>query len=159
MANGVFEGRCTCGSVRYRMQAPPMIVHCCHCTWCQRETGSSYVINALIETDRLAVLDGEPVEVLTPSASGKGQKIWRCPECHVALWSHFAGFGDKVSFVRVGTLDDEYKFEPDVHVFTTSRRPWVRIPDTHRSFDEFYTLKEEWPDESRSRLRAALTEG
>ena len=156
MTDPVFEGGCTCGSVRYRMEASPMIVHCCHCSWCQRETGSSYVLNALIEASKLTVVDGDPVKILTPSASGKGQTIWRCPDCQVALWSRYAGFGDAVSFVRVGTLDEAHRFPPDVHIFTTTRQPWVRIPDEQPAFDEFYALREQWPDESRARLRKAL---
>ena len=135
-----------------------MFVNCCHCTWCQRETGSSYVLNALIESDRLTVLQGDPDVVVTPSASGKGQKIWRCPECRVALWSNFAGFGDSVSFVRVGTLDEPGRLAPDAHVFTSTKQPWVQIPDDHPSFGEFYKIKEQWPDESRARLRQALSD-
>ena len=133
-----------------------MVTHCCHCTWCQRETGSSYVINALIESDRLTVTQGVAQEVLTPTASGNGQKIYRCADCRVALWSHYAGFGDKISFVRVGTLDDAGQVVPDIHVFTSTKQPWVQIPDEHRSFDEFYKLKEQWPDEERARLRQAM---
>ena len=158
MAEETFEGGCTCGAVRYRMEAPPMFVNCCHCTWCQRETGASYVLNALIESGRLNVLQGEPEKIDTPSASGKGQKIWRCPQCHIALWRHYAGFGDAVSFVRAGTLDEAGRITPDAHVFTSTKQPWVQIPDGHPVFEVFYKLKEQWPDESRARLRQALSE-
>lgn len=156
MTRSSLDGGCTCGTVRYRMESSPLIVHCCHCTWCQRETGSTYAVNALIESDRLTVLDGEARRVLRPSASGKGQEVWRCPDCHVALWSHYAGFGDKVSFVRVGTLDDATRLAPDVHIFVSTKQPWVQIPDDHPAFDNFYELKEQWPDDSRARLRRAL---
>src|SRR6185437_1091375 len=101
----VMEGRCTCAGVRYRLEDPPMIVHCCHCTWCQRETGSAFVLNAVIESSRVTLLSGAPEPVLTPSASGRGQKIMRCPQCKVALWSHYPQAGDRIAFVRVGTLD------------------------------------------------------
>jgi hypothetical protein len=99
-----YEGGCTCGAVRYRMTSAPMIVHCCHCRWCQRESGASFALNAMIESDRVVLLQGEIEFVYTPSQSGKGQKIARCPKCHVAVWSHYAGGGDAVCFVRVGTL-------------------------------------------------------
>ena len=82
-----------------------MFVHCCHCSWCQRETGTAFALNAMIEADRVELTSGEVELVHTPSASGKGQKIWRCPECRVALWSNYSGSGDKVRFMRVGTLD------------------------------------------------------
>jgi len=151
-----FGGGCACGGVRYRMQAPPLFVHCCHCRWCQRESGASYALNALVEADRVSVLEGEPEMTLTPSNSGKGQKIWRCPDCHVALWSSYGGFGDKVSFVRVGTMDDADRIAPDIHIFTSSKQPWVVIPQGSDAVEEFYSLKHYWPDRSRARLRKIL---
>ncbi len=157
MSDESFAGRCTCGAVQYELASKPMFINCCHCTWCQRETGASYVLNALIESDRLTVEQGEPEQVNTPSASGKGQKIWRCPDCKVALWSHYAGFGDAISFVRLGTLEEARSFQPQAHVFTETKQPWVEIPNGHPVFDEFYSLKEQWPDESRARLRQALS--
>src|SRR5438874_8537998 len=99
------EGGCTCRAVRYRMLTPPMSVHCCHCTWCQRESGASFALNAMIESERVELLSGEPELVLTPSASGAGQRIARCPRCRIAVWSHYSGAGDAIKFVRVGTLD------------------------------------------------------
>jgi hypothetical protein len=111
------------------MAAEPMFVHCCHCRWCQRETGSAFVLNALVERDRVILLEGSTEVVDTPSASGKGQKIIRCPRCRVALWSHYAGAGEAVSFVRVGTLDDPDRLPPDIHIYTSSKQPWVVVPE------------------------------
>ena len=152
-----FDGGCACGGVRYRMESKPLFVHCCHCRWCQRETGASFALNALIEAERVSLLDGEPEMTLTPSNSGKGQKVWRCPKCRVALWSNYAGFGDNVDFVRVGTLDHAERITPDIHIFTSSKQPWVVIPEGSNQADEFYSLKEYWPDSSRARLRRALS--
>ncbi len=118
------DGGCTCGEVRYRMSGPPLFVHCCHCRWCQRETGSAFVLNAMIEADRVVLLKGAPEVILTPSASGKGQKISRCPACSIALWSTYSGAGDAVRFVRVGTLDEPDRLPPDIHIFTMSKQPW-----------------------------------
>lgn len=98
------DGGCTCKAVRYRMESEPLFVHCCHCRWCQRETGSAFALNAMIEADRVSLLQGRVETVMTPSNSGKGQTIARCPECRVALWSNYAGAGDAIRFVRVGTL-------------------------------------------------------
>jgi len=148
------EGACTCGGVRYRMKAAPMIVHCCHCRWCQRETGSAFVINAVVETGNLDVT-GETVMVDTPSASGKGQKIVRCPQCHVALWSHYPGGGSALAFVRVGTLNDPDACPPDVHIFTASKQPWVMLPQGSKSFTEFYDVPKVWPAEALARAAAA----
>ena len=149
-----FEGGCTCRAVRYRMTSKPMLVHCCHCRWCQRETGASFALNALIEADRVVLLKGEPEVVNTPSNSGKGQKITRCPVCRIALWSNYAGAGDAVRFVRVGTLDEPDRLPPDIHIFTSSKQPWVVIPPGMPAVPEFYDLAAVWPEESLERRRA-----
>jgi len=154
--NSSFDGGCTCGAIRYRMESTPLFVHCCHCSWCQRETGSSFALNALIEANRLTQLSGEPVMILTPTKSGKGQKIWRCPECRVAVWSNYAGFGDDVRFVRVGTLDEAGRLPPDIHIFTTTKQPWVVIPEGAAEVDVYYDYKEHWSADSIERLHTLL---
>jgi len=154
-ANGPFEGGCSCRFVRYRMHTPPMFVHCCHCRWCQRESGASFALNALIEADRVELLAGDVEVIDTPSNSGKGQKISRCPRCKVALWSNYAGAGDKVRFVRVGTLDDPDRFPPDIHIFTSSKQPWVVLPAGTPAVQEYYRASDTWPAASLER-RATL---
>lgn len=133
------EGRCACGEVRYRLADRPFAVHCCHCRDCQRETGSAFVINGLIETPLLEVVEGGPEPVATPSASGKGQTIVRCPACKVALWSHYGGMGDRAAFVRVGTLETPDACPPDVHIFTRSKQPWLGLPMDAPTFEVFYS--------------------
>jgi hypothetical protein len=135
-----------------------MFVHCCHCRWCQRETGSAFVINAIIEADRVSLLAGTPEVVLTPSASGQGQKISRCPICRVALWSNYAGSGDSVCFVRVGTLLEPERLPPDIHIFTSSKQPWVVLPKDRPAVPEFYELEDHWPEDSLERRRVCLGE-
>ncbi len=149
------DGGCTCGAVRYRMTSAPMFVHCCHCRWCQRETGASFALNAMIEAERVRLLKGEVDVVATPSNSGKGQKISRCPNCRIAVWSNYAGAGDLVHFVRVGTLDEPDRLPPDIHIFTASKQPWVVIPPGTPAFEEYYDRALYWPKESLKR-RAAL---
>jgi hypothetical protein len=148
------NGGCTCRAVRFAMTSAPLIVHCCHCRWCQRETGTAFALNAMIESERLQLLAGAPELVLTPSNSGKGQKIARCPTCRVALWSHYAGRGDQVSFVRVGTLDDPDAFAPDVHIYVESKQPWVVIPQGSRAFAQYYRRAEVWSAASLARFQA-----
>jgi hypothetical protein len=150
------EGACTCGAVRYLMKSKPMFVHCCHCRWCQRETGASFALNAVIEADRVILLKGEPEVVNTPSNSGKGQKIARCPTCHIALWSNYAGAGDAVRFVRVGTLNEPDRLPPDIHIFTASKQPWVVLPPNTPAVDEYYDRAKYWPEESLERRRALI---
>ena len=149
-------GGCTCKTVRYRLSSAPLIVHCCHCRYCQRETGASFALNAMIESERLQLTAAQPVIVSTPSLSGKGQQIARCPSCHVAVYSHYAGLGELATFVRVGTLDDPDRLPPDLHIFTASRQPWVTLPAGARAFEEFYDREREWPEASLARRRALL---
>ena len=153
-SNQTHDGGCTCRHVRYRMTSKPLFVNCCHCRWCQRETGSAFVINAVIEADRVELLAGEPEAVMTPSASGKGQKIWRCPECRIAVWSNYSGAGDAVRFVRVGTLDDPDAMPPDIHIFTMSKQPWVVLPEGAIAVAEFYDIPKTWPAASLERGKA-----
>ena len=136
-----------------------MFVHGCHCRWCQRETGSALVINALIESSRVIRLSGVTESIFTPTQSGRGQRIVRCERCHIALWSHYAygRIGDALSFVRVGTLVEPDRFPPDIHIFTESKQPWLKLPPDVPAVPQFYRASERWPEESLSR-RAALME-
>jgi len=151
----LLEGGCTCGAVRYRVTSSPLFVHCCHCRWCQRETGAAFALNAMIEADRVVLLRGQPEVVHTPSSSGIGQKITRCPVCRIALWSNYGGAGDRVRFVRVGTLDEPDRLPPDIHIFTASKQPWVMLGPEVPAVPEYYDRKVYWSKESLER-RAAL---
>jgi len=155
-ANYPIEGGCDCRKIRYRMTSSPLFVHCCHCRWCQRESGASFALNAMIEADRVTLLAGAPEIVDTPSASGKGQKILRCPACRIALWSHYAGAGTAVSFVRVGTLDNPDLLPPDIHIFTSSKQPWVVLPPGAPAVPEYYDREQHWPAQSLARREALL---
>ncbi|HVH32776.1 MAG TPA: GFA family protein [Tahibacter sp.] len=150
------EGGCDCRRIRYRLTDAPLIVHCCHCRWCQRESGASFALNAMIEADRVELLGDEPEFVPTPSASGRGQLIARCPDCRVALWSHYAGNGPFMRFVRVGTLDDPDALPPDVHIFTASKQPWVVLSPDTPAFAEYYERERIWRPESLARCAALL---
>jgi len=149
------DGGCTCRALRYRLTGKPLFVHCCHCTWCQRETGTAFALNAMIEADRVLLLSGEVDVVHTPSNSGKGQKIARCPQCRIAVWSNYAGAGDAIRFVRVGTLDQAFRLPPDIHIFTSTKQPWVILPIDVPAMPEYYDRTAHWPQESLRR-RAAL---
>ncbi len=150
------EGGCDCRQIRYRMESAPLFVHCCHCRWCQRETGASFALNAMIETDRVILLGAKPDLVPTPSQSGRGQNIARCPVCRVAVWSHYGGAGLIISFVRVGTLDAPDHLPPDIHIFTNSKQPWVLIPPGTPAVAEYYDREQYWPAASLARRRAFL---
>jgi len=153
------EGSCSCRAVRYRLTARPLFVHCCHCRWCQRESGAAFALNALIETACVELLAGEPIAVDTPSESGRGQKFYRCPKCYVTLWSHYSGAGETAAFVRVGTLDEPDLVPPDIHIYTASKQPWVTISHDIPAVKGFYKMSEYWPEESLERMRMARGQG
>jgi hypothetical protein len=147
------EGGCACGAVRYRLTAAPMFVHCCHCRDCQRQTGSAFVLNALIETDRISLLTGNPTACAMPTDSGAPHDIYRCPACQTALWSDYGG-RPALRFVRVGTLDEPAAVTPDVHIYTRSKLPWIALPAGTPAFTEYYDMQALWPAASLARRRA-----
>ena len=156
-ANGFpVEGGCDCRTVRYRMESAPLFVHCCHCRWCQRESGAAFALNAMIEADRVTEIGQAPEVIDTPSESGLGQLIARCPKCKIAVWSHYAGAGPIVRFVRVGTLDNPDLLPPDIHIFTQSKQPWVVIPEGVPAVAEYYDRDKYWPNESLARRQVIL---
>jgi hypothetical protein len=148
------EGGCACGAVRYRLASEPLFVNCCHCLNCQRQTGGAFVINLLVETDRVEVLSGRPQPVDAPRDDGSTQRIFRCPSCQVAVFSEYGW--PELRFVRAGTLDDPSAVTPDVHVFTRSKVPWVALPDDTPAFDVYYDSRTLWPAASLERLDAIL---
>ena len=150
------EGGCACGETRYRLSSEPLFVHCCHCLNCQLQTGSAFVINVLIETDRVELLAGEPELVPVPRGTKK-QKIWRCPACRIALYSQYTT--PRLRFVRAGTLDDPASVAPDVHIYTRSKLPWVELPESVPAFSTYYDTQKLWPAASLARLEAAMSAG
>jgi hypothetical protein len=156
------DGRCACAYVRYRMKSQPLIVHGCHCSWCQRQTGSSFAVNALIEADQVQLLEGNVTEVTVPSPSGNSQKISRCPNCQVALWSNYLIFhngllGNAIHFIRVGTLDDPSRVTPDIHIYTSSKQPWFTLPPDALVVEDYYVTEEVWSKESLERREVLLS--
>jgi hypothetical protein len=148
-----FDGGCACGAVRYRMTSPPMAVHCCHCRDCQRQTGSAFVLNALIEAARVEVQTGAVVRSSMPTDSGRPHGIYRCSSCGTAVWSEYGGL-EKLRFMRVGTLDEPRALAPTVHIYTRSKHPWVRLPDGVPAFEAYYDSSTVWPPESLARRKA-----
>jgi len=151
-ASGGATGGCACGNVRYRLASGPLFVHCCHCLNCQRQTGSAFVTNLLIEADRVELLSGDPVAVDVPRDDGSSQRIFRCPTCQVAVYSEYGR--PEVLFVRAGTLDDPSRVEPDVHIYTRSKVGWVELPESTPAVEVYYDRRELWPPASSERLDA-----
>jgi hypothetical protein len=151
----LLDGSCSCGAVRYRLASEPLFTHCCHCLNCQRQTGSAFVINLLIEADRVELLAGEPKPVDVPRDDGSAQRIYRCPACEVGLYSEYGR--PEILFVRGGTLAEPSRVRPDVHIYTRSKLPWVTLPESAPAFEGYYDSKQLWPAASLERLRAAFS--
>lgn len=153
-------GGCSCGYVKYQVKSRPLVVHCCHCSYCQTQTGTAFVLNALFEADDIELLQGEVKEIVTPSPSGKGQTIARCPLCQVAIWSNYymRGLRERIRFLRVGTLDDPSLFPPDVHIFTTTKQPWFNIPEGQTVVDEFYDIPTVWSSDNLKKLQQMVAD-
>lgn len=149
-------GQCTCGNVQFELTQKPMFVHCCHCSWCQRESGSAFALNALIESESVKHITGEIEETRLPTNSGYGQVLKRCSQCKVVLWSHYGGAKEQVSFIRVGTLNNSNACPPDIHIYTTSKLDWVQLDDRVPVMEEYYQRSRYWPEESVVRYKKAL---
>jgi len=151
----IIEGGCACGSVRYRLEAPPLIVHCCHCHACQRETGSAFAVNILIEKYTSPIIHGETEAFAVPTESGNPHTYFKCSLCQGTVWHEYDPPGAHVRFFPAGTLDAGHGIEPDIHIFTDSKQPWVPIPPGAKSVPQFYEYQETWRPESFERLRIA----
>jgi hypothetical protein len=145
-----FDGGCGCGELRYRLSTPPMFVNCCHCRDCQRQTGTAFVLNAIIEADRVTLLSGDPQPSRMPTDSGRPHDIYRCVRCGTAVWSVYNGRAE-LRFVRVGTLDDPTRLAPNAHIFVRSKLPWVVLPESVPAFETYYDPKTLWPAASLER--------
>ena len=149
-------GRCTCGEVAYRLTDVPILTNTCHCSWCQRQTGSAFAINGMIETDKIEITQGAPVAVDLPSPSGAGQRVMRCPTCQVALWSQYLVSSPTLAYVRLGTLDDPGQIAPDVHIYTSTKQDWVELDPKVPAYEGFYRPSEVLPPDRYKRFKAAI---
>lgn len=151
------EGGCPCGTIRYRLEQSPLIVHCCHCRWCQRESGSAFAVNAMVETKFVKLLSAEsPDKVWIPSESGAGQQVARCPSCRFGVWSNYGPSGDVVRMIKAGTLDEPWKINPDIQIYTATKLPWVKLDDSIPAMQEYYDREKVWSKSSLERRDALM---
>jgi hypothetical protein len=158
VSEAVHSGGCLCGAVRFEIHGAPMIVHACHCTVCQRRTGSAFAVNLWIESDQISLLQGDLESRTAPGIkTDSPSESWFCQSCGTCLWAWYHASPANSRFVRAGTLDEPAAFSPDVHIFTSTKQPWVLIPENVPAFEAFYDLKSTWSDASRKRLRALMS--
>jgi hypothetical protein len=150
------KGQCTCEEVQYELSDKPLFVHACHCTWCQRQSGTAFAMNAMIEASKVSIISGEPEAIDLPTKSGQGQRMYRCPACKVALWSAYLGLGEDIVFVRVGTLEEANDCPPDIHIFTANKQPWVLLNEDVPAREGYYNRAKYWSEEALARFQAVM---
>jgi hypothetical protein len=156
MASKTLEGGCGCGAVRYRLNDEPIFVNNCHCTICQRQTGTGSAVNAFIESERLELLSGELTRHEMKTGSGGNQVVVRCARCGTPVWSHYPRMGEKGAAVRVGTLDDASAVRPDAAIYAANKPDWAPLPEGVPQFKGYYNPAELLPPERFARLKALL---
>jgi hypothetical protein len=144
------SGGCACGQVRYKVVGEPLFTHACHCSDCQRTTGSAFVLHTVIAKDDLEI-EGETKATTLPTGSGAGYDPHFCINCGTYIWCkyHFSAKG--VIVIRSGTLDDTTLVEPQAHVFTRYKLPWMTLPTDVPVFEEFFDREKVYPKESFER--------
>ena len=150
------EGECSCGAIRHKLTNTPLIVHACHCRDCQRVTGSAFVINIWIEKRFVEATGPTPKSITLSGGTGKDHEAFFCANCGTYVWSRYAvAQGGDALFVRAGTLDNPAAVKPDVHLFTRSKLPWVKLPEDALAFETAYKIDDVWPPASKERLFAS----
>jgi hypothetical protein len=155
------RGHCDCKAITYELLASFLCIHCCHCTWCQRESGSAFALNAIIESSNFRLTSTlAPRHVPTPTPSGDGQIIARCPECWVAVYADYGGDGQRLKYVKLGTIDHADRaragIKPDVHIFTSTKLEWVDLSGEREKgvpiYEGYYRRTEVWSEEANRRF-------
>lgn len=135
-----------------------MFTHACHCTDCQRTTGSAFVIHSVLLGDDLQV-EGETKAGMLPSGSGAGCEIHFCAACGTYIWCRYLYHKVDVIALRVGTLDDTSQVSPQAHIFTRSKQPWLKLPEDVPAFEEALNRDAVWTAESIERYENASPVG
>ena len=156
MGDNFRTGGCGCGHVQYSVVGEPIFANNCHCRLCQRQTGSTSVVNAFFESERITLVQGELTEHVVTAGSGGAHTICRCGQCGTALWSRYPRLGTLGSGLRVGTLDEPGSITPDAVIFTESAMPWVALPTDIPTFAQTYDFREVLAADKVARLMALV---
>jgi len=146
----VLSGKCSCGDVRYEIRGEPLVTQACHCDDCQRTTGSAFVIHIIIYEEDFQIT-GETQMGLGPTGSNAGCELHSCVSCGVIVWVRYRYHKVPVIAVRAGTLTQPQAVEPQAHIFTSRKLPWMRIPTDVPSFTEGVDRSQVWSKESIAR--------
>ena len=131
----------------------PIFVNNCHCSQCQKQTGSTSVVNMFYEAEYLTQLSGDTSRHVVKAGSGGDHVIVRCAQCGTAMWSHYPRLGEFAAGIRAGTLDDPASVTPDAAIYVSERMPWVTLPEGIPAFETQYSPAELLPPERFERLK------
>ncbi|MBK6707942.1 MAG: GFA family protein [Sphingomonadales bacterium] len=131
----MIAGGCNCGAVRYQIEGNPVVVAQCHCKNCQRQSGSAFSVNLMVPV--AGVTSTGELAVYEDRDTRSGNAVYRkfCGKCGSPIFSDLAE-GNGMTIVKVGTLDDPAPFAPVVSVWTSTKMPWVELPQGQRGFPE-----------------------
>ena len=127
-------GGCQCGATRYEVAVPPKQVLACHCTDCQKQSGSAFGLVMVVDEQAFELTEGEVRKFVSMSAAGREKTGAFCPECGSRIY-HVIAWRPGMLSVRAGTLDDTSWLEPEVHLWTASKQPWVHIPEGAKVYE------------------------
>jgi hypothetical protein len=144
------DGGCFCGAIRYRLVGEPLTLYACHCTDCQRQTGSSFSLSMVVFRTAIELLRGEPRRYEITTADGRLKNGRFCGTCSSRVWVESVTFPD-IALVEPGTLDDTTWIRPVAHIWTRSAQPWISLPEDVLRFetrpDDPMVLVNAWRDQ------------
>lgn len=145
------QGRCLCGEISYQIIDKPLFTHACHCTDCQKVTGSAFGLSMFILRQDFQMLSGTPTVAHPPQQYGVAA-IYACGDCGCAIYRTHS-YLDKFVFPFPGTFDDTTWVKPQAHIYTRSKQPWVQLADDEPAFEKQYKRDDVWPEASLKRLK------
>lgn len=127
------DGGCQCGSVRYRIEGEPLDLVVCHCTECQRQSGSAFGMSLAVRAKDFRLTTGTLKSFTVTCDSGRLKTCTFCPDCGCRIYHQTDPRGMSV---KAGTLDDRTTLRPTAHYWTARKQPWVVVPDGVRTFPD-----------------------
>jgi hypothetical protein len=122
-----YLGGCLCGAIRYRITAEPITVYACHCTDCQRRTGSALALSMLLPLAAIEVTAGEPAAYSASLPDGRVKRGRMCAGCCCRLWGE-PPKRPGIAVLQAGTLDNTSWVRPAAHVCARSAQSWFVFP-------------------------------
>lgn len=121
------RGACQCRAVRYEISQEPLTIYACHCTDCQRQSGSAFSLSMIVPREAVTIVAGQPKEWIRRTESGRLVSCLLCGDCGSRLY-HNPKTNEAITIVKSGTLDESRGLDPVGHIWTRSAQSWFPIP-------------------------------